>query len=172
MEFISGIYTWVVSIIGGLSIASIISAIIYGSLKGAFNKTISKINVQKIADTATEKGVERVKKISFTHNIQPLVESGLEKVNEKSNEYIENSVKRLEEKLDKVILIQEKQAAYFDNSIGVSEQAKEDLKKAIADAKNEPIIAESFVVDEEEKIETPKETVELIKPTKKTKVER
>ena len=31
-------------------------------VKGAFNKAIAKINVEKIADKATEKGVERVKK--------------------------------------------------------------------------------------------------------------
>ena len=62
--------------------------------------------------------------MSFAHNIQPLVESELVKINEKSNEHINETVTRLEKKLDKVILIQEKQAKYFDNSIGVSDEAK------------------------------------------------
>ena len=82
MEILSQIWVWIGTAIGGVSLAGIISAIIYGSLKGAFNRTISKINVQKIAEQATEKGVDKVKKISFTHSIQPIVESELKKVNE------------------------------------------------------------------------------------------
>ena len=124
------------------------SNLIYGSLKGAFNKTISKINVKEIADKATEKGIQRVKKVSFTHSIQPLVESGLERVNEKSNQYIDAAIKRMEDKLDSIILIQEKQAAYFDNSIGVSETAKQELRDAISEARNEFVAVTSIIVDE------------------------
>lgn len=170
MEIFNEIWVWILSLLGGVSITGILSAIIYGCLKGAFNKTISRINVQKIADDATEKGIEKVKKVSFTHSIQPLVESGLEKVNEKSNEYINNALTKLESKLDKVILIQEKQAAYFDNSIGVSETSKEELKKAIEDAKSEIKSVESIIVEEKEE---PKQK-ELEKPQtpNKIKIER
>lgn len=128
---------WIGTALGGISLAGIITAILYGCIKGAFNKTISKINVQKIADEATEKGVEKVRKVTFTHSIQPLVESGLEKINEKATEVLDKSVQALNAKFDNVILILERLSAYFDNSIGVSEQAKAELKKAIADAKNE-----------------------------------
>jgi hypothetical protein len=122
---------------------------------GLSNKNFVKINVEKIADQATNKGVEKVKKITFTHSIQPIVESGLQKINEKSNEYIDKSIARLEKKLDAVILIQEKQASYFDNSIGVSETAKEELKQAILGAKKGITEVESVI--EEETIEpTPK----------------
>ena len=66
----------------------------------------------------------------------------------------------------------DKLSAYFDNSIGVSENAKNELKQAIAEAKNEPITVESVVVDENIK-ETIIETVEPTKTAKKpTKVER
>lgn len=162
------ILVWVLSICGGVTVSGLVSAIIYACLKGAFNKAIARINVEKIADKATEKGVERVKKIAFTHDIQPLCESELEKINEKADKHIEKTVARLESKLDKVILIQEKQAAYFDNSIGVTDTAKAELKKAIEDAKTkivEPV--ESVVVEEEPK------NVELIvtKPSK-SKVSR
>ena len=71
---------WIGTALGGISLAGIMTAILYGCIKGAFNKTISKINVQKIADEATEKGVEKVRKVSFTHSIQPLVESELKKI--------------------------------------------------------------------------------------------
>ena len=95
MEIINQVWVWIASAVGGISLTSIITAIIYGCLKSAFNKTISKINVQKIADQATEKGVEKVKKISFTHSIQPLVESELKKVNEHSIEVLKIILKKI-----------------------------------------------------------------------------
>lgn len=153
---------WIGTALGGISLAGIITAILYGCIKGAFNKTISKINVQKIADEATEKGIEKVRKVSFTHSIQPLVESRLENINEKATEVLDKSVQALNAKFDNVILILERLSAYFDNSIGVSEQAKAELKKAIADAKNEVKTAESVVEVEDvtkvEKTETKKST--------------
>ena len=148
MEFLNEIWVWIMSAIGGLSLSAIISSIIYGCLKGAFNKTISKINVESIADKATEKGIERVKKVSFTHNIQPLVESGLEKVNEKAVETLREELVKLDNKYNNIINILEKQAAYFDNSIGVPEEKKVELKQAIVEAQNKPVVAESVVIDE------------------------
>ena len=148
MEFLNEIWVWIMSAIGGLSLSAIISSIIYGCLKGAFNKTISKINVESIADKATEKGIERVKKVSFTHNIQPLVESGLEKVNEKAIETLREELVKLDNKYNNIINILEKQAAYFDNSIGVPEEKKAELKQAIVEAQNKPVVAESVVIDE------------------------
>lgn len=148
MEFLNEIWIWIMSAIGGLSLSAIISSIIYGCLKGAFNKTISKINVESIADKATEKGIERVKKVSFTHNIQPLVESSLEKVNEKAVETLREELVKLDNKYNNIINILEKQAAYFDNSIGVPEEKKAELKQAIVEAQNKPVVAESVVIDE------------------------
>ena len=166
------IWVWIVSALGGISLSAIISAIIYGCLKGAFNKAIAKINVQKIADQATEKGVERVKKVAFTHSIQPLVESELKKVNEHSVEVLNAKLEDVENKYNNIINILEKQAAYFDNSIGVPEEKKEELKQAIAEAKNEPKTAESVVVEENIE-ETPKQAAEPLKTAKNTtKVER
>lgn len=159
MEFLNEIWIWIMSAIGGLSLSAIISSIIYGCLKGAFNKTISKINVESIADKATEKGVERVKKVSFTHNIQPLVESELKKVNEHSVEVLKKELDDVQAKYDNVIDILDKLACYFDNSIGVAEEKKAELKQAIAKAQNKPMVAESVVVDE------------IVEPTQKQAVE-
>ena len=172
MEFLNEIWVWIMSAIGGLSLSAIISSIIYGCLKGAFNKTISKINVESIADKATEKGIERVKKVSFTHNIQPLVESGLEKVNEKAVETLREELVKLDNKYNNIINILEKQAAYFDNSIGVPEEKKAELKQAIVEAQNKPVVAESVVIDEIV-IPSTKQAVEpKIERNSATKVER
>ena len=172
MEFLNEIWVWIMSAIGGLSLSAIISSIIYGCLKGAFNKTISKINVESIADKATEKGIERVKKVSFTHNIQPLVESSLEKVNEKAVETLREELVKLDNKYNNIINILEKQAAYFDNSIGVPEEKKTELKQAIVEAQNKPVVAESVVIDEIV-IPSTKQAVEpKIERNSTTKVER
>ena len=172
MEILNQVWVWLVSAIGGISVAGIITSIIYGSLKGAFNKAISKINVEKISEQATEKGIERVKKITFTHSIQPIVESELKKVNEYSVEILKTYMEETAKKYENVLNVLDKLSAYFDNSIGVSENAKNELKQAIAEAKNEPITVESVVVDENIK-ETIIETVEPTKTAKKpTKVER
>ena len=159
MEFLNEIWVWIMSAVGGVSLSAIISAIIYGCLKGAFNKTISKINVESIADKATEKGIERVKKVSFTHNIQPLVESELKKVNEHSVEVLKKELADVQAKYDNVINILEKLACYFDNSIGVADEKKAELKQAIAKAQNEPMVADSVVVDE------------IVEPTQKQAVQ-
>lgn len=172
MEFLNEIWVWIMSAVGGVSLSAIISAIIYGCLKGAFNKTISKINVESIADKATEKGVERVKKVSFTHNIQPLVESELKKVNEHSVEVLKKELADVQAKYDNVINILDKLACYFDNSIGVAEEKKAELKQAIAKAQNKPMVAESVVIDEIVE-PTPKQAVEPKTDRKSTtKVER
>ena len=166
MEILSSVGLWIAGIVASVSIPTIIGTVFYLVAKGSVNRLISRVNVQKIAEQATEKGIEKVKKVTFTHNIQPLCESELQKINEKSNEHINNTVARLEKKLDKVILIQEKQAKYFDNSIGVSEEAKKELKEAIEKAKTdivEPV--ESVVVEE-----TTQE--EKVVETKKNKVSR
>ena len=172
MEFLNEIWVWIMSAVGGVSLSAIISAIIYGCLKGAFNKTISKINVESIADKATEKGVERVKKVSFTHNIQPLVESELKKVNEHSVEVLKKELADVQAKYDNVINILDKLACYFDNSIGVAEEKKTELKQAIAKAQNKPMVAESVVIDEIV-VPTTKQAVEPKTDRKSTtKVER
>ena len=172
MEILNTVWVWVLTILGSISLSSIFLFVVKLSVGGQVKKLIAKINVKEIADQATEKGVAKVKKISFTHNIQPLVESELKKINESSTEVLKKELKETQEKYDKLINIVDKLACYFDNSIGVADEKKADLKKAIADAKNVTIEAESVVVDEivEEK---PNKAVESKKPTETiVKVER
>lgn len=169
METLSQIWIWIVSILGGISLSAVFAFIIKISLSAAFNKIISKINVQKIADQATEKGIEKVKKISFTHNIQPLVESELKKINEKSTEILKQTLLEVQAKYDKVINVLDKLSKYFDNSIGVAEEKKEELREALSEALEKPIIVESSIVEE---ITEPKETNVKAEKTTTIKVER
>lgn len=170
-QLFNEIWVYVVSSLGGLSLTAILTSIVYGCLKGAFSKTISKLNVEKIAEEATEKGIDRVKKVSFTHSIQPIVESELKKINEYSTEIIKKELADTQKKYDSVITILEKFALYFDNSIGVTEETKKELKQAIATAKNKPIRVESVVVEETTEKE-PKQALKSLKEPKSTNVER
>ena len=176
MEILNEIWVWIVSALGGVSLAGVISAAIYGCLKGAFSKTISKINVEKIAKDATEKGIDKVKAVSFSHSIQPLVESELKKINELSVEVVKKELNEVKAEYKTLINIIKKLSAYFDSSIGVSDTAKQELKQAIAEAENEPIEPTNYAVvgkaeeEDEPKDKTAREPLQDVK--KATSVER
>lgn len=176
MEILNEIWVWIVSALGGVSLAGVISAAIYGCLKGAFSKTISKINVEKIAKDATDKGIDKVKAVSFSHSIQPLVESELKKINELSVEVVKKELNEVKAEYKTLINIIKKLSAYFDNSIGVSDTAKQELKQAIAEAENEPIEPTNYAVvvkveeEDEPKDKTAREPLQDVK--KATSVER
>ena len=165
MEVLDIIWQYIAPIFGGLSIAGILSAIIYGCLKGAFNRTISKINTEKIAKDAVDKGVEKVKEVSFKHNIQPIVQSELKKVTEEANEHLKQELESVKEQYAKLLNVLGKFAAYFDNSIGVPDEAKADLKQALLDAEIEPTTDE-IVVDSEIVVEEPKSAEKALKTAK------
>ena len=171
-QLFNEVWVGIATALGGVSLSAILTAVIYGCLKGAFNKTISKINVEEISQKATEKGIEKVKKVSFTHTIQPIVESELKKVNEYATEVIKKELAETQVKYDNVINILEKFAKYFDNSIGVTEETKNELKQAIVTAKNGITKVESVVVEETIE-EQPKQAVKSLKsPKNTTNVER
>lgn len=161
---------------GGVSLLTIICTILWFCLKSAFNKTIREMNIKKIYEDANEEGfnagIERVKEITFKHSIEPLVISNLEKANEYSVAVLKEELGKTQAKYDKLVAIMEKLSNYFDNSIGVPEEKKAELKEAIANAKSseicEQVIESEQVVVEEQKSEKQPEK----SPKKDIKVER
>lgn len=162
--------------VGGVSLLTIICTILWFCLKSAFNKTIREMNIKKIYEEANEKGfnagIERVKEITFKHSIEPLVISNLEKTNEYSVAVLKEELGKTQAKYDKLVAIMEKLSNYFDNSIGVPEEKKAELKEAIANAKSseicEQVVESEQVVVEEQKSEKQPEK----SPKKDIKVER
>lgn len=136
METLNTIWNSIAPYVAILASSGVLSTIICGVLKGAFNKTINKINVEKISEMATDKGIEKIKSVSFKQSIQPLVESELKKFYEQAVSYTENTMGQTNQNLLMVVGMFEALAGYFDNSIGVSEEAKEKLKEAINLAKS------------------------------------
>lgn len=148
MNWLANLWNAISPYVAGISIGSVVTAIVCGILKGAFEKKLSKINVENIVETATNKAVDKIRKVTFKQTIQPIVESELRKVNEAANERIEDCLATTNAKLDALLLIEEKQAAYFDNSYFVGEDKKAELHDAINSAKN--VTSVETVADEQE----------------------
>ena len=138
--------------IGGVSLLAIIGAVIWFTLKAAFNRTIRKINIDKIVEITVEKAVDRIKNVSFKHNIQPIVMSEIKKLGEEIRAEVEKQYEEIKSDNQKLVNIAEKQASYFDDSI-VSDDKKKALKEAINDAKQDSVVVESVVVEESPKTE-------------------
>ena len=151
MDF-NTVWAQIAPYLGGVSLAGVISCIVYAVLRAGFSKALGKINVEKISNEATEKGIAKLKDVSFKHSIQPLVESRMKDIEEKVAARYEQALADTEAKYQQLIEIMDKFAAYFDNSIGVMEEDKKALHEAIQSAKTEPTTVESTVV--EESIET------------------
>ena len=91
-------------------------------------------------------------------------------------EVVQKELAEVKAEYKTLIDIIKKLSAYFDNSIGVSETAKQELKQAIAQAENEPIEPTSCVVTdnvEEKHTEKAKTANKPLQDVKKaTSVER
>ena len=130
-ELLNQAWVWITSIVGSIGLGTLVSYI-----------------------------VALVKSMSFKHDIQPIVESELKKVYEYSVAVCEKEIDVVKGQYARILGVLEALSKYFDNSIGVSEEAKEELKSAIAEAKEDAEIlepVESTPIVEEPK-EQPKET--------------
>lgn len=157
--------------IGGVSLLTIVGFVLWKVLSASFNRALRKINLDKIVDIATDKAVDRIKKVSFSHNIQPIVLSEVKKLGEEIKADVQKEFAEIKENQRKQVVIAEKQASYFEDSI-VSDDKKKALKDAIEDAKQDSVVVESVVVEESPKVEektivTPLEAVKT-----QTKLER
>ena len=155
-EIMQTIWSYALPIGGGLTVGAIITAIAGIVIKAIIDKTFKKINIQDIEDKAVAKGVEKVKTYTFKHNIQPVVNSELEKIVEKVDARVDNKLDQVNAKYDNLITCFEKFTAYFDNSIGVPDVKKQELKEAIEKAKTADMSLVNTCVEEEVKeIEKP-----------------
>lgn len=152
-EWFSTVWGWVVSIVGGLSFSAIITMVLYGCIKGGFAKAVArqssayKEQAREVSKIAVEEGLKGIKTRVHKHDIEPLVEARMKEVAKITSEEQVKALKDLHAENQKIVAILEKFAVYFDDSFYVSAEAKQELKDAIADAKDEkePEIVESEV---------------------------
>ena len=157
--------------IGGVSLLTIVGFVLWKVLSASFNRALRKINLEKIVDIATDKAVDRIKKVSFSHNIQPIVLSEVKKLGEEIKLDVRKEFAEIKENQRKQVVIAEKQASYFEDSI-VSDDKKKALKDAIEDAKQDSVVVESVVVEESPKVEEKANTTPLEAVKTQTKLER
>jgi len=134
MEWLNIIWNYVVPIGGGVTIGGLIIWILTALFKSWTDKFTKKIDLAAIEKKAVDEGVAKIKDISFTQTIQPVVESGLQKVLEKSQDYIKDALSETDKRYLQLIEIMQKFACYFDGAVGVSQQVKDEFHKAIDEA--------------------------------------
>lgn len=170
-ELLRQILSWASLFLGSAMGGALVGGLISGIAKGKMEKIINKNNIKEISKETVDATVGQIKKISFNQSIQPVVESELEKINEKVDVKLRKQIYKLESQNEKIINILEKFIAYFDYSIGIPEKVKEEAKTAIQTAKGieEVIEDKQFEV---EVIDEPKVEVVEDKPKAKNNVVR
>lgn len=121
-------------VMSGLTILSNI-AIVLGfavSIKRLIAKSDIKANEDRIAEKVT-KGISSV---TLKQDIQPIVESKLEEVEEKALAKLSEKLKEQDKRYDDLLDVIGGLAEFFDNSRGVPEEIKQSLKAKIKEAKN------------------------------------
>lgn len=159
-ELLNQAWVWITSIVGSIGLGTLVSYIVALVNSSRLKKALAQFKAEQIAQLATDKGIDKIKSMSFKHDIQPIVESELKKVYEYSVAVCEKEIDVVKGQYARILGVLEALSKYFDNSIGVSEEAKEELKSAIAEAKEDAEIlepVESTPIVEEPK-EQPKET--------------
>lgn len=131
LENVKSFWDIALPILGGLTIGTIITFIGAIIIKAVISKLLVKIDTEKITKKAVDKGVGVLKGVHFTQSIQPIAESELMKVCEKANDIWKKRAVYFEEKWVKLAKVFATFTEYFDNSIGVSEEKKAELKNAL-----------------------------------------
>ena len=148
MEVLDKIWAYVLPVGGGITLGAAIIAILVPVIKGVITRAVAKIDVEAVEKKAVDKGLDKIKTVSFKQSIQPVVESELRKVTEEANTYIKAQIDELNYNYVKLVTILTKLSAYFDNSIAVSDTAKAELKQALADAQKTANIEQDIEVEE------------------------
>ena len=150
-ENVKTVWDIVIPVGAGVTIGAIVVFIGVILLKAIFSKIVNNlvggIDYKKIAENATKKGIETLKTVHFTQNIEPLAKSELLKISEQANAMWEKRAMFYEEKWDKAIKVLEIFTEYFDNSVGVPAEKKAELKLAFAEIKKKDLSVEETEIE-------------------------
>lgn len=153
-EIWSYIQPWIPTII---SVLTAIGAVCYAIYKIVKLVKELKSDTQKTNEQLKNDVVSSFKNVVFKHDIAPLVESKLKSLDEKALVEVKDLIKNNTEKYEKLINILSKFSAFFDDSITISQETKNELKTAISEAKTDiekdPEPVESEIIFEEPIVE-------------------
>ena len=159
LEDIQNLWNTISPYLAGITIGGIVSCFFYAFFSAGIKKWINKIQIGDMVEKTVDESMERIKDLSINVQLQPLVNEALQDI---TKQVIETNKKAYEDVMNKVNNLIEcfgKLATYFDNSIAVPQEVKDDLHNAIDNAKQLGI-------------EAPKEEIivkPLIEDTKKQK---
>lgn len=150
-ESVKTVWDIVIPVGAGITIGAIVVFIGVVVLKAIFSKLVNNliggIDYKKIAENATQKGIDTLKTVHFTQNIEPIAKSELLKISEQANAMWEKRAKFFEEKWDKAVKVLEIFTEYFDNSVGVPAEKKAELKSAFAEIKKKDLPPEDTEIE-------------------------
>lgn len=145
--------------LSGVSLGTILSAIAVALVKKETTKVANKVDDDKTIAKLKDGVINGIQNAKIDLSIQPIIKHEIAKISEIAYGECRNNQEELKSLLYAVIEIQELQAKYFDNSVGVNEDVKKALKDKIEAIKNSfdcqidsaPITIETKPVEEEEK---------------------
>lgn len=154
METFNEVWAYVQPIVTSATFGAIFTAIICGIIKGTISKKFSKLDLDDNVNKIIDASMQRIKDVTFKHDIEPLVEAHLAEIKQELTSEVNENLKLIKDvELELSILIGNL-AAYFENSSAITPEKKQavideiqkiqDMVKA-----NEVEIAESVPVIEE-----------------------
>ena len=154
---------WAVISFAGSGALSAVIASLFAFVNNARQKKMIQ-TLQNLSQLETEKGIDKIKSITYKHDIQPLVESELKKVNEYSVEVLKKELELVRTQYAQLISIMECYSHLFDNSF-VNQEIKDELQEKIEEAKNgvqttEPVESEVVIVNEPEQVAEPQNSTQ------------
>lgn len=160
----------VLGAVSGIGVGTIVSAIFVVVVKRATNKGFDKIekntNSTTIADLSSKKILDKLSNVALDVNIKPVLASQYKAMSEEINGELTINLQKQDKKNLAVINLLEKLGNYFDCSVAVSDEKKDEFKQAVQEAKDlyancdNKVSAKVEIVAEAPKQESKKKIVE------------
>lgn len=153
-EIFSQVWTYIAGGLAGIGGGAIVTWLFSLMLANSNRKhtkalleAIEAFKSSQIVDLAVDKGVDRIKSIQLTQNIQPIVESEIQKAYEVAFKGLNHELELTRKRYNDLVVCLEKLADYFEYSYGVSDETKQELRDAIEQAKNDSIDKDNLQVE-------------------------
>lgn len=135
VENIQALWDKVSPYLAGITLGGIVSCFFYAFFSGSIKKFINKISIGDMVEKTVDESMERIKTLAITLELQPLVAEELERIQKQVIEANQKAYEKVLESNAQLIDCFGKLASYFDNSIAVPQEIKDDLHLAINEAK-------------------------------------
>lgn len=135
VENIQALWDKVSPYLAGITLGGIVSCFFYAFFSGSIKKFINKISIGDMVEKTVDESMNRIKTLTLSIELQPLVAEELQKIEKQVLEANQKAYEKVLESNAKLIDCFGKLASYFDNSIAVPQEIKDELHLAINEAK-------------------------------------